>query len=542
MVGLCYRVYQVVYLMFLVLPASHSHASSHSLPLAGKFFGFNAPQWEDFGGNNWSNPMFIGNVSATLQPGFIRYPGGTVANYWDWKRGAFFVDGRINWTASKVSWYRDQPYRPYTYADLAIACNATKATPIFVVNMLYSNLTYELEGLHAAEKAGLMVQYVELSNEIYQSNDDILRRWPTSADYAAEANKWAAAIFNHFGDDVFISAVSAYSDHSGVEAQRYWDFASMTYRSSLNTDVIKGLTIHMYQGSGHSCEPKHGKGKGSWGNSSAQQAQFDDFKSPGGVARLIDNARRSMQVLSDARAARIPPGLSIGVTEFNMYDTCGPIRQTWAHGLYVGVMVQRLLATPRIHHATLHALSGNPMFTALYTYNNTLAGLLLKNYSAVPYTQPYTPTPAGIVIAAANIAARGGGDTSTTTQEVIFDANGHLAAHMFANESNVTGNIFLPSGNTPQHVVGLFLLNVGPRASVLQLPTQWVVKGCVLRGKIVSALSGPTSWVTSTDSVFVSAFELNATESVHVKNERGYGQISSVLVPPYAVAHAVQQC
>ena len=271
-------------------------AQLRSLSHPGTFFGFNVPQWEDFGGNNWSEPMFTGNVSSVLQPGFIRYPGGTVANYWDWKRGGFFTDGRINWTASKVSWYSKQPYLPYRYADLVIACNATKAIPIFVVNMLYSDLSYELEGLFAAKKAGLRVQYIELSNEVYQSNDDLLRRWPTSSDYATEANEWAAAIRDNFGDDVFVSAVSAYSDHCGAEAQRYWDFASIAYRSALNTTVIKGLTIHMYQGSGHHCAPKRGLGRGSWGNASAQQAQFNDFTSPGGVARLVNNARRSLQV------------------------------------------------------------------------------------------------------------------------------------------------------------------------------------------------------------------------------------------------------
>lgn len=529
-----------------LLLLTYTHAGLHSLPMPGKFFGFNVPQWEDFGGNNWSDPMFTGNVTSTLQPGFIRYPGGTVANYWDWKRGGFFVDGRINWTASKVSWYAHQPYLPYTYTDLALACNATRATPIFVVNMLYSNLSYELAGLFAAKKAGLSVQYVELANEIYQSNDDLLRRWPTAADYAAEANEWAAAICSAFGDDVYVSAVSAYTDHSGHEAQRYWDFGSVSYRSSLDTRVIKGLTIHMYQGSGHHCQPKRGRGRGSWGNASAQQHQFDSFKSPGGVATLLDNARRTMQVLTDATDASTPPGLSIAVTEFNMYDTCGPIRQTWAHGLYVGIMAQRLLATPRVHHATLHALAGNPMFTALYTYNNTLGGLLLKDYPVPPYTQPYTPTAGGMVIAAANNAARGGGvgagvgAGATTAQEVVFDANGHPDAHILARESNVTGVIFRASNQTSASVLGLFLINVGAQSHMLHLPTQWVPKSCMLRGSIITAVSGPTEWITSPASVHISLF--NVTNSGSNENERERRQSLTLSVPAYAVLHAVKWC
>ena len=73
------------------------------------------------------------------------------------------------------------------------------------------------------------------------------------------------------------------------------------------------------------------------------------------------------------------------------------------------------------------------------------------------YTQPYAPTAAGIVIAAANIAARGAGNAATAVQEIVFDTNGLPNVHLPANESNVTGLIFLASNSTrPQQIVGLF--------------------------------------------------------------------------------------
>ena len=51
--------------------------------IGSDFWGFNAQMMR---GPRWKAPGFIEQVKL-LHPQIIRYPGGTVASYWDWKTG-----------------------------------------------------------------------------------------------------------------------------------------------------------------------------------------------------------------------------------------------------------------------------------------------------------------------------------------------------------------------------------------------------------------------------------------------------------------------
>jgi hypothetical protein len=98
-----------------------------------------------------------------LRPGNLRYPGGTVGNYWDWKTGWFRND--INWSLSAMGYYKDIPRRPYTLADFASGLRKTGATAaVLSVNILTSNISYEVAGLHAAAAMGIPITAVEIGN------------------------------------------------------------------------------------------------------------------------------------------------------------------------------------------------------------------------------------------------------------------------------------------------------------------------------------------------------------------------------------------
>ena len=190
---------------------------------------------------SWTDSAYTASVSTRLLPGFLRYPGGTVGNYWDWKTGWFLTE--VNWTASNVAWYANIEKRPYTLSDFAIGVRATGATPVLSLNMLTSNLSYQLAGLHAAAALGLNVSVVELvschdiagiwvtffsrcqryrcgqANEMYESADDVVARFPTAADYAEEANAWARAVRSAF-PRATVAVVGSYSEHYGSDARR----------------------------------------------------------------------------------------------------------------------------------------------------------------------------------------------------------------------------------------------------------------------------------------------------------------------------------
>jgi hypothetical protein len=411
------------------------------LPSGGLFFGLNTNQLHNWSGT-WTDEAYTSSVAKQLQPGFLRYPGGTNSLYWDWSSGWFADD--VDWTKSNIPWLGKLPRRPYTLEHFARGINATGATPVFVLNMLTRQLDHALAGLRNASAAGLRVNgaYVELGNELYESSVDRIERFPTAADYAKEASAWARAIRQAF-PSAHVSAVGAYSEHYGGDA-RHNTWNKGVY-ASLDTTVVDAVSLHIYQGSGlGSCSSAPGAGVGTWGNATAQLAQFKALRAPGGVERMLAVPRKVLANMSDPRTA--PAGLALLVTEWNLIDPCGPVRLTWAHALYVGLMAHGLLAQPRITFATYHALGGNPMFTALFTFNDTLSGLLLPGVVPPP-TPSNRPTAPGVVLGSLSRAASG----CSRARELT-------AAE--ATSANVTGFLFDGDGGVAA-CAGLWLVNAG---------------------------------------------------------------------------------
>ena len=147
---------------------------------------------------SWDNPNAV-NAAVQFNPGTLRYPGGTVANYWDWQTG-WFLPGA-------PSGFLSAPQSIYRLHELQIAVRATGAIPIYVLNLLTSDLSTQLEMLSTAQSMGLPVQFVELGNEFYLRNpDDYVTKFPTGADYGKMTTSWIRAIRDKF-PNVNIAAV-----------------------------------------------------------------------------------------------------------------------------------------------------------------------------------------------------------------------------------------------------------------------------------------------------------------------------------------------
>ena len=168
------------------------------------------PRWDDGG---------LDAVLSKFGPGMLRYPGGTNANYWDWRKG-WFQPGR--WPAEKPKPVDDK------IGVFKTGLTAAGSAPLFVLNVL----TYQgavgsaalngamLRGqtafLRAAAAAGMPVTKVELGNELYLNGAvnhgphgrDYANRFPTAADYASQMNTWIAALHKDF-PGVQVAAVAA---------------------------------------------------------------------------------------------------------------------------------------------------------------------------------------------------------------------------------------------------------------------------------------------------------------------------------------------
>ena len=114
-----------------------------------------------------------------------------------------------------------------------------------MVNMLTSTLDEQLGYLAHAAQLGVLVAgaYIELGGEFYWGQ--FSGRWPRAADYAREANVWAAAIKRQH-PSVAVMAVAAFCTA--------WARAPPTERGAAwNTELyatvgasIDGVTMHPY--------------------------------------------------------------------------------------------------------------------------------------------------------------------------------------------------------------------------------------------------------------------------------------------------------
>ena len=125
---------------------------------------------ENTTGPRWDNSQ-LDAVLKNFAPGVLRYPGGTSANYWDWRQG-WFQPGK-KWPAEPPAPVDDM------IPVFGVALNAAGSAPMFILNVLTyqgavgtdaenaAMLADQLKFLHAAAAAGMPVKYVELGNEMY---------------------------------------------------------------------------------------------------------------------------------------------------------------------------------------------------------------------------------------------------------------------------------------------------------------------------------------------------------------------------------------
>ncbi|RMD84980.1 MAG: hypothetical protein D6820_00455, partial [Lentisphaerae bacterium] len=143
----------------------------------------------------WENATFTA-IAKEACPGTIRYPGGTVANYWNWEIG--WLEPTINprWI---IRWVKPLLKRRnrYPLENLAHGVQKVGFTPVFVLNMLDTphdrpgaKLEQARAALRKAKALGIPIRYVELGNEYYFNIFLPKRNFPTPEDYGRACSRW----------------------------------------------------------------------------------------------------------------------------------------------------------------------------------------------------------------------------------------------------------------------------------------------------------------------------------------------------------------
>lgn len=395
-------------------------------PLPSDYFGYNGAGL--LRGNSWSDPAFVRGVKS-LQPSTLRYPGGTIANYWNWRSGGFLQDAEL------PGEFKKQKLNAVDLEDLQQGCQATGATPVFVLNLLTANLGNQLEMLRSAKRAGLPIRYIELGNEFYIGSQDNKAKFPSATDYANEANRWVTAIRKEF-PEAKLAVVGAAPRK--VRDPRWTGWNRALLAAQRGADV---LTLHHYYSAGLPSNP---------------------FKRTRASAPVAFTADQIAAVLGSPFAAwkqfqrdgikPLPSGLEVWITEYNMLDRGQPVHGTWMHGLGVSAATLLFLEEPKITRVINHVLVGNALFASIFSNETGFAALGdFTSPSRAPQTVPLSLTAGGTALQLIGNALQG----MNTAQKLSFPGAPAMQGSSGPSFPSVLGWSFSRGSNSQVIVMNL---------------------------------------------------------------------------------------
>lgn len=292
---------------------------------------------------SWTDPNVI-KVAQQLKAGTLRYPGGTIANFWDWQSGQPVPNAPF----SNCSVYRLQ--------ELQTAVQATGAKPIFVLNMVTSTLDDQLQMLSTAKSMGLPLQYVELGNEFYikEQSPRYSALFPTGRRYGTVSTNWINAIRQQFPDVKIAVVGSSPASVNGDPRKAQWDDTML--QTLQGADAV---TFHPYV--------------------PINADQISSADATDGVSKLEDTISSKWQQYENQLQA-LPSNVKVWLTEYNLVNADHVFR-TWIHGIAAANMTLTYLAEDRIELVCYFDMLGKVGDEAVF-YDRAQSG----NDPLPPYT------------------------------------------------------------------------------------------------------------------------------------------------------------
>ncbi len=310
------------------------------------FFGINAANTVK--NISYNTPGFR-DLLQKLNPQIVRVPGGTTANYWDWRTGWF----QNALTTPQV--FANMSPKSNTLQELKNLINGFNVELIWDLNIMNSTVEEQILMLKEAQLLGLPVRFVELGQEFYSNGDtdrlgnNYATRFPTVATYIAECENWINAIRKDF-PDIEISIVG--SDTRSVNAPdrtKLWNSGLGEFLSKTKTDV----TMHLYKTSGL-----------------PSSLSINDFFSPNNLKTVFAQAKYNVDLYFLEEVPKFPAATNVWVTEFNLLQKpATPLPGSWSHALYIAIESLELMSHSQIKNLIFYAASASAAFGA--SFDNT---------------------------------------------------------------------------------------------------------------------------------------------------------------------------
>ena len=305
-------------------------------PLRQALYGFNTNMISgDYG---YLDPDFV-ELTKALAPKTLRFPGGTVGNFYHWEHGGFFenemastLNPKLN-QRNKGNYVKLQKRRngKILFDDFMQLCNTLNITPVVVVNLWTGSPEESAAWVNYAKDNGYEVKHWELGNEYYLPH--YLNKYPTVETYITEAKKHAAAM-KTVNPDIKISVCAtpiAFHKEGWLvkKQQRDWDKGL-----AADTSFYDAYTVHVYA------------------YKAVRKKELEEMRGYliGWIHFAVPEALEYYQKLF--------PNKEMWITEWNIANPANRVANTQLHAMYVGDFFLKMLTLPNITQANFHVITG----------------------------------------------------------------------------------------------------------------------------------------------------------------------------------------
>ena len=342
-------------------------------PLRHELYGFNSNMMSgDYG---YLDPGFVALTKA-LRPKTLRFPGGTVGNFYHWKTAGFVksemattLNAKLN-KRNKGNYVKLQRRRngKIAFDDFMQLCHELSITPIVVVNLWTGSPEESAEWVQYAKTKGYEIAHWELGNEYYLPH--YVNKYPTVETYIARAKEHAAAM-KAVNPDIKLSVcatpVAFHKEGWLIKTyQRKWDEGL-----AADTSFYDAFTVHVYAYKAVRDEPIETMRGYLFGwihfavdealdyyqelfNPVEEPAESvgDTSESVGELAESVGETSRT-QVGEPSRSRK-----EMWITEWNIANPGNRVANTQLHAMYVGDFFLKMLSVPEVTQANFHVIAG----------------------------------------------------------------------------------------------------------------------------------------------------------------------------------------
>lgn len=333
-----------------------------------------------------------------MQPAFVRFPGGTQSNYYNWRTGLFAI--HVNAESSAYSRFWDELIpkicrgfpQGITLQQYKEFARQVGAAVVLVPNLETSSIPEQVAWFKQLQADNAIPRHIELGNEFWvaMGNDpNVLKHWPDTATSMRIMKEYAQALRPFFPEGTKVAvqaAAAAFSvpPHAASPFARHlqqWD------EDLRPADWFDAVTVHLYT-KANEIMGKPGAGAGFARRNDARPL-YDAF-----MARCDEGVDR---VLADIEH-RVP-GKEIWVTEWNPHG--GSILAT--DGEPTPAMKMQLVSRMTFAYLRHPAVTMSLYFNVNFRANDRRPALLPTDGQG-----GFTPTPTAVVLGWFNQAANGG--------------------------------------------------------------------------------------------------------------------------------------